>query len=117
MGRKNAIACILGLAVLFAAYPEMALAADSNLGGGMETSSFMTYNSNPPGADFGSDAELGASASTPGFIINRDGNPGTVQALSAGNRSNMTRWKREWDWLGILGLLGLTGLRKTNRVH
>ncbi|WP_343060552.1 WGxxGxxG family protein [Paenibacillus phyllosphaerae] len=74
------------------------------------------------GAGFGSTDQLGASGSTPGFVINRSGasqgvstrtsaNSGysaySVQPLAANTDSDGL----DWGWLGLLGLLGLAGLR------
>jgi hypothetical protein len=63
---------------------------------------------NTTGVEFGSNVELGASGSTPGIVIDKDGSKGqfTAQAAAVDDDSNYG-----WGLLGFLGLLGLAGVR------
>lgn len=111
MTRTKLAACAFSLTLLLAG-PGETLAAYGTEGSVHETTNYNQYSNNPIGVGFGSDAELGASGSTPGFIINREAQSGTVRLLAADSTNKNSL--KHWGWLGLLGLLGLLRFRRSN---
>ncbi|MCZ8519640.1 MULTISPECIES: WGxxGxxG family protein [Paenibacillus] len=78
-----------------------------------------TVRGSSNGAQFGSDAGLGMSGSTPGFLINKqqimsspDGSGGY---RSLGLSTSTSDREKDWGWLGLVGLVGLSGLSAVKR--
>ncbi|AFC33494.1 hypothetical protein PM3016_6896 [Paenibacillus mucilaginosus 3016] len=110
---------IVALLALYGMLPGWVRAENGAAQNGMDQANPIgTVRQSTNGAQFGSDAGLGLSGSTPGFLINKQQIMSTPDGM-AGYRPLAVSADREdgadWGWLGLIGLVGLSGLSSAKR--
>ncbi|WP_426449820.1 WGxxGxxG family protein [Paenibacillus sp. S-38] len=109
---------IVALLALYGMLPGWVRAENGAAQNGVDQANPMgTVRQSTNGAQFGSDAGLGLSGSTPGFLINKQqirattGGMAGYRPLAVSDREDGA----DWGWLGLIGLVGLSGLSSARR--